>query len=211
MNNVLELFTKQASGSEIILICIGSVLLIALTIFLIKVCKDFVKMSGKKSYSIVKIILIALFPTIFNIAAVFNYLLPMKLIFLLTLIMCIVVVVWNLRVYGPVGGLMLSFLHIVGGLVSGLMIAAFVLMIVFFVIMLVTGSFNIADTGSSTSDGGVPEYVQDINTNETFYVHDFKGASMKIIRNGDYIVIRPGDYAGRYYDDYGHFYLACND
>ncbi len=208
-NKIFELLSKEASGTEIVLICIGSILFIAFTLFLIKVCKDFVIASGRNSHSIIKIIMIALFPTIFNIAAIFNYVLPVKLIVLLTLIMCIIVVVWNLCVYGPIGGLLLSYLHILGGLLAGLFIAAFVLMAVFIVVMLVTGSFNITDTGSSASGGGAPEYIRDINTNESFYVHDFKGSSMQIIRNGNYIVIYPSDYAGRYHDNYGHNYIAC--
>lgn len=208
-NKIFELLSKEASGTEIVLICIGSILFIAFTLFLIKVCKDFVKASGRDSHSIIKIIMIALFPLIFNVTAIFNYVLPTKLIFLLTAVMCVIVVIWNLRVYGPIGGLMLSYLHILGGLLAGLFIAAFVLMAVFFVIMLLTGSFNISGAGSSASSSGAPEYIRDVNTNESFYVHDFKGASMQIIRNGDYIVVYPSDYAGRYHDNYGHNYIAC--
>ncbi len=197
LNNILEFLsrdTSELSTTGLIFICIGAFLFVALTVFFIKLCKDIVKQSGRKSFTFVKIIMIAVFPTILNIAAVFNHELPLNVILILTAIMAVIVAAWDFMTFGPIVGFMFSFLHIVGGLATGLLVAAFVLVGVFFIIMLILDPF----TPPSPK-------VRDIKTGETFIILSQANDTLQIDRNG-YTVLYP-DYGGEYYDNHFNRYI----
>lgn len=151
--------------------------------------------------------MVALFPTIFNIAAVFNRVLPMNIIFILTAVMCVIVAVWDFLVYGPIGGLLFSYLHILGGIISGLLIASLVFMAFFIILITIIRPLELPSTGSS---GTPPEYVRDLSSGETFYVTSSASGDLQIDRGG-YIVLYPSGYAGEYVDNYNHRYIACED
>lgn len=209
LNKVFEFLSRDTSSistTGFILIIVGAFLFVMLSIFLIKVCKDIVKISGKNSHSYIKLIMIAIVPTIFNVAAIFNYVLPVNLVVILTVIMCIIVVVWNVMVFGPIGGLFFSFLHIVGGLAAGLLIAGFALMAVVMVVIMLINPFEMPKSGAG---GALPEYVRDVDTGESFYVTTTSG-NQPMIDRGDWVVLYASDYAGRYYDSNGHNYISCD-
>lgn len=197
--------TSSLSTTGFILIIVGAFLFVALNIFLIKVCKEIVRCTGKSSHTYIKLVMIALIPTIFNVAAIFDYVLPVNLVLILTAVMCIIVVIWNCMVFGPIGGLMFSFLHIVGGLAAGLLIAGFVLMAVFMLVVMIIKPFEMPTSGAG---GAIPEYVRDVDTGESFYVTT-TASNQPMIDRGDWVVLYPGDYAGRYHDSNGHNYISC--
>lgn len=199
--------TSELSTTGLIFICVGVLLFVLLNIFFIRVCRGIITQSGRKSFTIVKIIMVALFPTIFNIAAVFNRVLPMNIIFILTAVMCVIVAVWDFLVYGPIGGLLFSYLHILGGIISGLLIASLVFMAFFIILITIIRPLELPSTGSS---GTPPEYVRDLSSGETFYVTSSASGDLQIDRGG-YIVLYPSGYAGEYVDNYNHRYIACED
>lgn len=200
--------TSELSSTGLVFICIGVLLFVLLNIFFIRLGRVIVATSGKTSFTVIKIIMVALFPTILNIAALFNYDLSLGIILILTAVMSIIVVVWNLLTFGLAKGLLLSYLHIVGGIVAGLMIASFVLLGIVMIIMIFIKPFEMPSTGNS---GSPPEYVRDLNTGETYYVNTNASGELTIDTSNGYRVLRPGDYAGRYVDGFGGSYIACED
>lgn len=210
LNKISEFLLRDASelsSARLIFLCIGVLLFVLLNILFIRLGRAIVTASGKTSFTVVKIIMVALFPTILNVMALFKKDLPLTLVLVMTAILSAIVIIWNLLTYGPLKGLLLSYLHIVGGIVAGLLIASLVLLVVVLVLFAIFGG---ADTSSGGNSGSAPEYVRDLSSGEIFYVTSNASGDLQIDRGG-YIVICPSDYAGRYYDRHGHSYIACED
>lgn len=188
--------TSSISTTGFVLIILGAFLFVCLNIFFIKVCKNMVAYTGINSHSYIKLIMIALFPTIFNIAAVFKTVLPINLFFVLTAIMCLIVVIWNCVAYGILGGLIFSFLHIVGGISAGLLIAGFLFMIVVMIVVLFAAKPEVKKVGS----------ISDTVSGETFDVLTDESGVPYINRGGERLLLHNYD-SGRYYDDYGNIYM----
>lgn len=211
LNKILDFLsrdTSELSTTGLVFICIGVLLFVLLNIFLIKAGRAIVATSGKTSFSFLKITMIALAPTVFNIAAVFNYELPLNIIIVITAIMCIIVIMWNFLSYGLFRGLLLSYLHIVGGIVSGLMIAAFVFLALFMIVMMFVKPFELPSAGNN---GAPPEYVRDLNTGETYYVDTNASGELIINKNGSIRILRPEscmDTEKRYVDGFGGNYIG---
>lgn len=122
----------------------------------------------------------------------------------ITVILSIVVTVWNILQFGLVYGLMFSFLHIVGGLATGLVVAGVVFAVIVMVLAAIFGSPSTGGGGTA----GIPEIVEDVNTGEQFHVSNFGNGSIMIDRNGNWVPLRSGDYSGRYLDSYGNTYIS---
>lgn len=211
LNKITEILsrdTAELSSMGLVFLCIGVLLFVLLNIFFIRLGRAVVATSGKTSFTVVKIIMVALFPTILNIMALFKKDLPLTLVLIMTAVMSIIVVIWNFLTFGPLKGLLLSYLHIAGGIVAGLMIASFVLLAVVMIIMMFIKPFELPSTGTG---GAAPEYVRSLNSGVTYYVQKNASGEMTIDTNGGIRVLRPGDYAGRYVDGFGGTYIACED
>lgn len=210
-NRILNFLSQDISelpSTSLVLIFGGAFLFVAVTVFLIYVCKKIAKLSGKNTHSILKIIMIALFPTIFNIAAVTGHILPIGVITAITVVLSIIVIVWNILQFGPIGGAMFSFLHIVGGLATGLMLASFVLVAIFGIATVFIARPGDVIAGNGGASNSIPEYVEDINTREIFYVSKNGDGRLMIDRNGNWVPLFYGDSAGRFTDTSGNTYIA---
>ncbi len=85
----------------------------------------------------------------------------------------------------------------------GVAAGSIVFVAIFAVGMLIAGG---ASSGSGSS-GGMPEYVVDVNTGESYYVQTgANGVGYLPDRGG--AILRPSDYAGRYIDDNGNSYIV---
>ena len=78
-------------------------------------------------------------------------------------------------------------------------------MAVFMIAVIIIKPFEMPKSGAG---GEIPEYVRDIDTGESFYVTTTSSNQLMIDR-GDWVVLYPGDYAGRYHDSNGHNYISC--
>ena len=153
-----------------------------------------------------KIIVAAVGPMIASLLAVFGINVPVVLLAIVTIALDIGIAIWNFYAAGVFYGLLFSVVHIVTGLFAGLGVGGIVIMGVFVVAVLLIGPL---DSGKSSS-GSASGYIYDVQTNESFYVNQMNGVQ-QIQRNGNWVTIRPGVYAGRYIDDYGNEYADSYD
>ena len=196
--------TSELSGGETAGILIAVVLAIGIFIFFVRTCFRLERISGKPAFTVVKVIMIAVAPTVFSVLALLDIDLPFKWFGIATVAMCIITAVWNILTYGILGGLMFSVVHIVFGLLAGLGIVALV-----FVAIAGIALFFFA--GSSSSEGAsassAPECVRNTATGETVGIE--KGANGTLYIRGTSSVLRSSDYSGHYFDDNGNQYVSC--
>lgn len=195
--------TSELSGGETAFVIIAIIVLIGAFIFIARTSFRLEKISGKPSYTIAKIIMIAVAPTIFSVLSVLNIDLPFKWFGIATVVMCVVVAVWNIITYGILGGLFFSVVHIVLGLIAsfGIVLVIFIGIAAVALYLFAGGSAG----GSSASSSSAPEYVRDPATGETVRVE--KGANGELYVGGTSTVLRQGDYAGEYIDSNGNRYI----
>lgn len=207
MSFISKLFNTSASelsGATWGLIIAGIIIGLIAFIIITKICLSIERATGKYAFSPVKIGLVAAPLVIFTVAGMFKVNLPYKLILLITAVIAIAVMIWNILTYRPIAGLLFSVMHIGAGLFAGVSIAAVIIMAIFFIILAFFGGSS-SGTGSS---GSIPSIV--IGENDGCYYHVVQGA------NGEYYVdgpsgsspIRNGDYANRYIDSAGNRYYS---
>ncbi len=203
MNNIINWINNNASIPLLIVFFVGSLLLIGVSVWMIKICVEFVKLTGRKSFTPVKVVIAGIAPSVFFVLGILDKDIPVGILVAAEIAICIGVIIWNIIYAGPIMGLMFSFLHICGGLMMGLAAGSIVFVAIFAVGMLIAGG---ASSGSGSS-GGMPEYVVDENTGESYYVQTgANGVGYLPARGG--AILRPSDYAGRYIDDNGNSYIV---
>lgn len=92
-----------------------------------------------------------------------------------------------------------AVLLFVGMLIAGVVI--FLVELLGFIAMAAGGS------GGTTTSTGVPSYLRDVSTNESFYTTKGANGTAYVHRNGTDIPIRETSFSGRYIDDYGNEYI----
>lgn len=194
--------TSEISGTQSVFLLLGILALIAVFAFFVRTCYRLEIISGKPSFSVVKIIMIAAAPTVFSVLAILNVDVPFIWFGIITAVMCVAVLVWNVLTYGILGGLMFTVVHIVFGVLAGLGIAAFVFIAIAAVALAL---FAGGSTGGSSSSSSVLEYVRDPSTGEIYDVE--KGVNGELYIAGTSNVLRKGDYSGEYIDSYGNRYI----
>lgn len=206
--SLLDKNTADLSGTESVFIVLGVIVLIAVFAFIIRTCYRLEKISGKSSHSVIKIIMIAAAPTVYIILDILNLFLPFKWFGIITAVLCVITVIWNVFTYGILGGLMFSVIHVTFGLIAGIGLAAVVLIAVAGVALYLFagGTAGGSAGGSSVSSSSAPEYIRNPNTGETVYVE--KGTNGELYIMGTSTVLRHGDYAGEYIDSNGNRYIS---
>ena len=201
----LDKNTADLSGTESVFIVLGVIAVIAVFAFFTRTSFRLERITGKSSFSVVKIIMIAAAPTIFSVLSLLNIDVSFKLFGIATVITCIATAVWNIFTYGILGGLMFSVVHIVFGLVAGLGIVVLIFVAIAGVVLFFfAGSSSSAGASSGSS---APDYVRNTATGETVGVE--KGANGELYIRGTSSVLRVADYSGRYFDDNGNQYISC--
>ncbi len=183
---------------------LATVFVVFALIWLLRGCMEYVKITGRSSLSAVKVIIVGIAPSIYCVMAMLEQEPPVAILLPIGIAVCIGVTVWNIISFGPIVGIMFSILHIAGGLLSGLGVAA----MVFVVIALVAAFFFGGSASSSTgSSGGRPSSVVDVKTGQGYYTDTDASGALRLPEKGN-AILRPSSYAGRYFDDYGNEYIA---
>ena len=202
--SLFSMDTSEISGAQTAFILIGIVVVIAVFAVITFLCFKMEQTSGKPSFTAVKVIMIAAAPTVFSVLAIFDIEVPFLWFGIITAVMGIAVIIWNILTYGIFGGLLFSFVHAVIGLIAGLGVAAVIMV---GVVGLVCYFFFGNDGGTSENSSSAPEYVRNSSTGETFEVE--KGVNGQLYISGTSNVLRPSDYTGHYIDSYGNYYVGC--
>lgn len=205
MLDFFEQLIEEPSVGEILTVGIVSLVVGAFFIFVTVICVRIERNSDVSSHSILKIILIAIGPTIVSVLAFFGLEAPTKVGLIASVICAAVVTVWNILSLGLFKGLIFSVVHIVIGFLAGMSIIAVAGIALILGIISIFGNFSGGlDNGNTALT--VPEYVRNINSGETYYVTEHSG----VLWLDEYgVIIRPGAYDGRFIDDSGNEYMAC--
>lgn len=198
-----------SSGTIFFAFIVAAIAIVAF-IFLVKTCLKIEKISGRKAFSLVKIIMVALFPTVFNLAALVRWEIPLSVIGVLTVILCAAVFAWNLLTYGLVCGLMFTIMHIVTGFALSLGIAALVFGVAAIAIMSPLAK-EAVKVPSPEASGETPDGVCDVNTGENFDIMVGANGSLFLNSGGRDSVLYPGESLNSYYDSDGNRYTAFYD
>ena len=199
---------EDVSTAEFAAIAIGGLIAVVLLFFGIKKCVAFTKETGVSAHSLIKIALFAAGPLFMSILAIFRINLPLAIPIVIAVIAGIIILIWNITTLGIGYGILFTILHLLGGFFVGLGIGGLILMVVFGIaVYLFTGGKILpGDSSGGTASG----YVYDLQTNERFHVSALNGVQ-QIQRGGDWVIIRPGAYAGEYIDDYGNRYADSDN
>ncbi len=204
MNDILAWIENHSTLPWIIGFMLGSCLVLLVGIWMIRVCMEILRLTGKSSFTVPKIIIVAVAPTVYYLSEILDFEVNSTLIIILTVAACIIVSVWNLVSFGPLGSIFFSILHIAGGLIAGFGVAAMV-----FVVIALVAAFFIGGSASSSSgtSGGRPSSVVDVKTGQGYYTDTDASGALRLPEKGN-AILRPSSYAGRYFDDYGNEYIA---
>lgn len=200
---------KVGFGSIGIFLIVVLVCLLVLFFFyiLVKASFNVERMSGRPSHTLVKTGIIALIPTIYSIMGIldFDYLIPEKILIPVCIIPCIIVAIWDFLVYGPIGGLMFTIVHIVFGVIASLGISALIFIVIAGVVLMFFGG---SVGGSASSSGSsAPSLVRDVNNGQVYHVVKGVNGELYIEDHGRSCILRSSDYSGQYFDDYGNRYV----
>ena len=208
MSRLFSMDPSQINGGNLALIAVAMIAVIVTFVLISRYCFRLEKRSGKSAFSLVKIIMVAAAPLVGILLEVFKINAPDLVFTIITLIMCIVVIVWNIATFRILGGIMFSIIHIAVGLLAGLSIAAIIFgIIAFAVIAIFVGASGSATGGASSSSSSAPEYVRDPSTGESYYVSKGANGQLYLPDKGD-CILRPGDYSGHYIGSDGSTYIS---
>lgn len=211
MNNIRNFLYSDAgnlSTGQIFAGMFFAAIIIVLFIFLFIFCIKFEKYSGVKSFLAVKTIMVALFPTIYGLINLSENRVSFTGFGVITVIMCIIVLLWNAFSYGLIYGLAFSFIHIV----SGLVMSVGIVVLIFGIIATVFLSFFTEGGGpGKLSNQGKPDGVRDLATNEIYDVTVGGNGCLYLNSGGRDSVLYCGDYRDRYFDGNGNQYIAFYD
>jgi|GEM_PF-3025401 len=183
-------------------IIFGGILFLVVFIVAARLCHNFAVNTEKRPLSAVKIGCVAIAPCVAMFVGMFHIDIPIKYIIAATVIISVIVLVWNLFTFGIFGGLLFSFVHIVAGVLAGLSVAGLVIAVIALIaVALFGGSSGSIGSGSSQS----VDNVRNLQTGEVFHVT--KGVNGIMYINGS-TILRASDYAGRFIDDNGNQYIA---
>lgn len=205
INELLQKEVGFAGFFYIIALCLLSVLIIYLVIRAIKTACCIESESGVPAHSLIKSILIGILPGLYFGLSEFDITMPKSIILIASIAVVLIVAIWNFRVFGIFGGIVLTFVHCLYAflLVLCIMSIAFIILAgaVLFIATAASGS-----SATTPSSGSVPSSLRDLRTGERFHVSRLDG-SPRIDRYGTWVLIRSTDFSGRYIDDYGNEYV----
>lgn len=205
--NLLESKADAKSILIVILLLIVGIFLLLKFIKLVKICVYVEQESGISAFTLPKIVLIAIVPTIYNVFAMLDAEVDkyFKMIAIITAVVCLVVLLWNMKSFGIIYGVMFSVMHICFGLLASVAISALAIVAVVGVVLMLFGGMS-GGSVTSTSSTSTPEYVRNPDTGELIYVE--KGVNGELYIEGTSTVLRQSDYSGRYIDSNGNEYIG---
>lgn len=189
----------------VILLLIVGIFLFFRFIKLVKTCVYVEQESGISAFTLLKVVLIAVVPTIYNVFAMLDADVDeyFKISAIITAVACIVVLIWNVKSFGVIFGIRFSIMHICFGLFASVAISALAIIAVIGVVLMLFGG---ASSSTSSSSSSTPEYVRDPDTGELIYIE--KGVNGELYKAGTSEVLRQSDYSGRYIDSDGNDFLS---
>ncbi len=202
---VLDWIQSHNSVGWMVFYLLATVFVVFALIWLLRGCMEYVKITGRSSLSVIKVIIVGIAPSIFCVMAMLEKEPPVALLLPVGIIACVGVTVWNIVSFGPIIGTMFSILHIVGGLLAGLGVASMVFVVIALVVAFFFGGS--LSSGSSSGSGGKPSRVVDVKTGQGYYVDTDASGALRLPEKG-HAILRPSGYSGRYIDDYGNEYMA---
>lgn len=205
INELLQKEVGFAGFFYIIALCLLSVLIIYLVIRAIRTACYIESASGISAHSLIKSIVIGMFPGLYFGLYKFDIIMPKSIVIIASLAVVLIVAIWNFKSFGILGGLVLTFVHCLYAflLVLCVMSIAFIILAgaVLFIATAASGS-----SVTTPSSGSAPSTLRDLRTGEIFHVSKLDG-SPRIDRYGTWVLIRSTDFSGRYIDDYGNEYV----
>lgn len=204
-----DIFSQKADGKTFLLAglgIIGVLLAVVLFILLVKTCLAIERNTRKSAHSLIKTLLIALAPSVYTILALLNIevAIPFSIFIAISVVMFIIVTIWNIKSFGILGGIFFSIMHGVLGALACIGIGLLVFVGIFLIIAVFFGGSSGSVTGNS-GGSGAPSSVRNIRTGQVYTVSS--GANGNLYLAGTSCVLYPDpDYQGKYYDDQGNDY-----
>lgn len=207
IERIKQMLAGETSVSSIGLLAvlfIVSLILLFLFYIIIKACRSVEAMSGRPAHTLIKTIIIAAIPTVCGVLELIGVEISIShnIIWACVIGACVLVAVWNFKVYGPIGGVMFTVMHVVFGVVASFGVFAVVFMLIFIAVLFLVGK----PVDPSTSNSS-PSTVTNVATNERYHVTKGVNGESYINLNGADAILRPGAFAGRFIDDYGNEYM----
>ncbi len=203
MDTIITWINGHMSIPWLICYFVGIILFAAIFYFAIKFAIEFNKITDFSTYSILKICLIAIAPAIYLILSALNLSPSTTLFLIISIIICIIVIIWNFFTLGFIAGLIFSILHISAGILCGISVAALIFALIIATVMIFVSGGSSSSTDNS---GSSPSRVECLGDGKLYYVSTNASGQTILPERGN-VIIRPTDYSGRYIDDYGNEYL----
>lgn len=204
-----ELLNKQL-GIEglfyIIGLCLAALFLIFLVILAIRIACHIERISDTPAYSLIKSILLGIFPGLYFGLSSMDIVIPENIVIIASMVVFLIVVIWNFRSFGAFGGFILTFVHCLYAFLLVLCVMSIAFIVVAGAVLFIATAASGSSIASSSSSS-VPSTVRNPATGEVYHTLQGVNGEGYININGREIKIRPGAYSGRYIDDYGNEYV----
>ena len=201
-----DIFSQKADGKTFLIAglgIIGALLAFVLFIFLVRTCFSIERNTKKSAHTLIKTLMIALAPSVYTILALLNIevTIPFSIFIIISVVMFIIVAIWNIKSFGILGGIFFSIMHGVFGALACIGVGMLVFVGIFLIIAVFFGGSSSPAGGGSSS----PSSVRNIRTGQVYTVSS--GTNGNLYLAGTSCVLYPDpDYQGKYYDDQGNDY-----
>lgn len=198
--------SQEADGKTFLLAglgIVGALLAVVLFIFLVRTCFSIERNCKKSAHSLIKTLMIALAPSVYTILALLNIEvnIPFSIFIIISVVIFVIVAIWNIKSFGILGGILFSIMHGVFGALACIGVGMLVFVGIFLIIAVFFGGSSNPEGGGSSS----PSSVRNIRTGQVYTVSS--GMNGNLYLAGTNCVLYPDpDYQGKYYDDQGNDY-----
>lgn len=203
-------------GALIIMGLLAAIGVIYAFLYICGWCIEIEEETKKESHPFIKSGMIAIAPTIFfaiNSLAeslIYENLVLTNCLILLFAVMFVIVLIWNLKIYG-IKGILFTISHTGYGLISAAIIVFLfqiaILATIWCVISFFLGGDAPAGAGSSSSSSSIPSYIREPGTNKSYYTTTGANNQKYVVKDGEYIHVRNSDFSGTFIDDKGKHYV----
>lgn len=213
MSEKIDALLKQNLGSAGIFYLIGFTILGFILLFgviiVLRLAYHIERLSGKKAFVLPKSITVAVVPGIYVALDVLDVDVSnfKTIVVVAAVIIVAFIAVLNLKDFGVLGCLTMTFSQCLYGALIVLGVMSIGFMLVAGAAIAIATVFGGGTASSASPSRGVPSYLRDVNTNESFHTTKGVNGMPYVCRNGTDIPIRESSFAGRYIDDYGNEYV----
>ena len=204
-----DIFFQKADGKTFLIAglgIVGALIAVVLFIFLVRTCFSIERNCKKSAHSLIKTLMIALAPSVYTILALLNIevTIPFSIFIIISVVMFVIVAIWNIKAFGVLGGIFFSIMHGVFGALACLGVGMLVFVGIFLIAAIFFGGSSGPVTGISGGSSS-PSSVRNIRTGQVYTVSS--GANGNLYLAGSSCTLYPDpDYQGKYYDDQGNDY-----